>query len=342
MTASKKLRIASLLLSLSLSAAALGSCSKADNKNNDNNNNGDSAKSNYTLSMGVVLSTDRTAKGSAQCVSTVAAVITDKDSKIVDCYIDCAQNKMDISDGTVKTGQEYKTKNELGSDYGLAEASSIGKEWYEQAKYFAEHIKGMDEKKVSGIGVGDGGQATEVDLSSGCTIDISDMKKAVLKALSSDDAAVKLTSDKAPELKVSVTTYDSSSKSATEDSGGIAAMYTDFCALAVTDGRIDGAVVDSAEPKIAFNKSGEPRDITYDGTKLEQEEDYGMLIASTIGKEWYEQSEFFCNYIKGMSADEVSAIATGSDGKPDEADLLSGCTISVDKYIKAVVKALRG
>lgn len=341
MTLSKRTRIISLLLATVVAALSMSACAKKEGGGSGSDGDGDE-KSNYTMSMGVVLSTDRTSKGSAQCVSTVAAVITDKDSRIVDCSIDCAQNKMDISAGTVETGQAYKTKREQGADYGLADASGIGKEWYEQASFFAEYVKGMDEKKVSGIDIGDGGEALGADLKAGCTIDISDMKKALLKALQSGDASVSISSDKEPTLKLAMQTYDTSSKSATENSSGIAAMYTDFCAVAETDGRIDGAIIDSAEPKIAFNKSGEPGEITYSGTKLEQGKDYGMLIASTIGKEWYEQIEFFCSHIKGMSADEVAAISVKKDGKTDDETLISGCTVSVDKYIKAVTKAMRG
>lgn len=334
MSFTKETRIFSLIFSLIFIVSSMSACSKGKDKN-DGGDTGGGDKENYTLSMGIVLSTDSTKKGSAESTSTVAAVILDKDSKIIECKIDCAQNKMNIADGTVKTGQEYKTKDELGDDYGLKDASSIGKEWDDQVDFFEDYVEGMDRSGV------DAASSDDADLSAGCTIDISDMKKALLKAMDNKDTASVFTSDAEPDLCLSVVTYDTSSKSATENSSGIAAMYTDFCALAVTDGRIDGAVIDSAEPKITFDKSGEAENITFAGTKLEQGKDYGMLAASGIDKEWYEQAAFFCDHIKGMNADEVAAIAVNSNGKAESADLSAGCTVAVDKYIKSVTKAFK-
>ena len=80
----------------------------------------------------------------------------------------------------------------------------------------------------------------------------------------------------------------------------------------------------------------------YSGTKRELGNDYGMKAASKIGKEWYEQQEYFCNYIKDMTEDEVDAVSTDADGKPKEADLLSGCTVAVKDYITAVKTAMKG
>ncbi len=340
MILSKKVRFISLVAAVAVSALALSSCSK-NKENGDNSHKGDESKTSYTLSIGIELSTDSTSKGKAQVDATFAAVILDKDMRILDCYIDCAQNKMSLDDGTVETGGEYKTKMERGDEYGMEDASPIGEEWDDQAEFFADYVKGMNADEVNAIAIGNGGAAEDADLKAGCTIDVTDMKKALVKAVSDKKGAAVFTSDTAPELKVAAITYDTSSKSATENSGGAAAMYTDFCAAAVTNGRIDGAVIDTVEPKITFDKTGAIEDITYSGTKQEQGKDYGMSGVSGIGKEWYEQAAAFCDYIKGMTADEVAAIGTGDDGKPTDADLKAGCTVSVDSYIKTVTKALR-
>ncbi len=73
-------------------------------------------------------------------------------------------------------------------------------------------------------------------------------------------------------------------------------------------------------------------------TKNEDGDDYGMKKYSGIGKEWYEQAEHFADYIIGMTADEVSKIAL-NEGKPTDQLILSGCTIGVSDFIKAVVAA---
>ena len=66
--------------------------------------------------------------GLAQVDSTVAAVTVDEDGKIVSCKIDVAQNKVPVNaDGSFDTSLTFKSKQELGTDYGMTPASPIGK-----------------------------------------------------------------------------------------------------------------------------------------------------------------------------------------------------------------------
>ena len=97
---------------------------------------GFAAEAEYTLGMGVSLSTASSKEGNAQVDATVAAVVLDAEGKIVACRVDCAQSKMDVTDGAVDTAKEFKTKMELGPDYGMLVASPIGAEWDAQAKAF--------------------------------------------------------------------------------------------------------------------------------------------------------------------------------------------------------------
>ncbi len=62
-----------------------------------------------------------------------------------------------------------------------------------------------------------------------------------------------------------------------------------------------------------------------------------MKSASGIGKEWYEQIAALENWTKGKTVDEVMAMKTkegeaGHPAVPDEADLTSSVTISVDVF----------
>ena len=74
----------------------------------------------YKLGMGVVLSTASSKENNAQVDATVAAVVLDDAGKIVLCRVDVAQNKMDVTGGAVDTAKTFKTKMELGADYGMA------------------------------------------------------------------------------------------------------------------------------------------------------------------------------------------------------------------------------
>ena len=62
-------------------------------------------------------------------------------------------------------------------------------------------------------------------------------------------------------------------------------------------------------------------------TKNELGDEYGMKKASSIQKEWNEQAAAFAQYCLGKTADEITGIAAGEDGKPADADLAAGCTM---------------
>lgn len=309
------------------------------------------AEKNYSLGLGVVVSTASSKTGTAQVDATFAAVILDKDGKIVDCKLDVAQNKCTTTDGLLPTEAiTFKTNGEKKEEYGMKDHSSINKEWYEQAEAFAEFVAGMTATEVASITttVNDAGYkvATNETLLAGCTIDISDFIKAVTKAC--EDA--KNYTFRASEYKLGIaanTTLDSSSTSATEETDGSANIYTSFCAAAVDkDGKVLAAIVDMIQPKITFNTAGE---ITSDTTaevltKRERGDDYGMKDASSIKKEWYEQAATFENYIKGKTATDVISIATtvNDEGKKVPADetLAASCTISLSDLQAVVAKAI--
>ena len=71
-----------------------------------------------------------------------------------------------------------KTKLELGEDYGMRGASALGKEWYEHSEGFCDALKGKTRTEIAGLSGGD------ADLKALCTIDITDLQKAALDALS--------------------------------------------------------------------------------------------------------------------------------------------------------------
>ncbi|NLP35538.1 MAG: hypothetical protein GX359_10190 [Clostridiales bacterium] len=121
--------------------------------------------------------------GLAQAYTHYAAVSLDKDSKITSSIIDASQGNVNFSvEGKVTViAEEIQTKNELGDGYGMKGASPIGKEWFEQAKAFADYITGKKVADVSGIAL-DGGKATDEDLTSSVTVTITDFIGAVERA----------------------------------------------------------------------------------------------------------------------------------------------------------------
>ena len=123
--------------------------------------------------------------GLAQVDSTVAAVTVDEDGKIVSCKIDVAQNKVPVNaDGSFDTSLTFKSKQELGTDYGMTPASPIGKEWNEQADAFAAYVVGKTAAEVEAIGVVGEHSAPDVaDLAASCTMNVVAFIDAVGRAM---------------------------------------------------------------------------------------------------------------------------------------------------------------
>ena len=175
--------------------------------------------SEYTLGMGTVVALDGSTQGAAKQTATIAAVILDDSGKVVKCVIDVADTKLDVTDGNVTTGNTYLTKNELGNDYGMKTYSGIGKEWFEQADAFADFCVGKTADQIEKIEVGDNGKATDADLLSGCTMGVSDIKAAVIKAVN-DKSAKKYSSAETADLSLAVIVDDSASAPATAEAEG--------------------------------------------------------------------------------------------------------------------------
>ncbi|MEG1417985.1 MAG: hypothetical protein RSC55_05080, partial [Oscillospiraceae bacterium] len=70
---------------------------------------------------------------------------------------------------------------ELGTAYGLSKASSIGKDWNEQAASFAAYATGKTLDEVKGIALKEGVPA-DADLMSSVTIHVADFITLIEKA----------------------------------------------------------------------------------------------------------------------------------------------------------------
>lgn len=136
---------------------------------------------NSTDSLGLAVSTkisgskEATAEeaGLAEAYSTYAVVTKDSSGKITGSYIDMTQGKVNFDTKGVITSDltvETQTKQELGDAYGMKKASSIGKEWFEQANAFSDYVKGKNIEEIKGIAVDEAGLAADADLVSSVTL----------------------------------------------------------------------------------------------------------------------------------------------------------------------------
>lgn len=283
-------------------------------------------------------------EGIAQADVTIAAVTVDAEGKIAACRIDIAQTKIYFGkDGTIFSdlAAEYPSKQELGDSYGMKAASSIEKEWNEQADAFAAYCVGKTADEVTGIAVTDEGTAADTDLAASCTMHIGGFQSAVAKAVNNATAVGAADGDL---LGLGVTTNIAKSAAATKEVAGVAQAYTTISVVTVNgEGKITSAIIDAVQANINFDVNGKIiSDLTAEvSSKNELGDSYGMKSASSIGKEWNEQAAAYAAYAAGKTIDEVNGTAV-AEGVPSDADLAASVTIHIGDFNTVLTKAVNG
>lgn len=299
----------------------------------------------YTLGMGVVLSTDSSKENNAQVDATVAVVALDAEGKIVACRLDCAQSKMDITGGAVDAAKAFQTKMELGDAYGMVAYGAAIAEWDAQAKAFEEYVVGMTGTEVAALELQEhNGHQISVDdaLLAGCTMDITDFMAAIEKACN-DAWAVKFSTADAFTLGVAAMTEATDSVAATAEANGSVNMYSYFGAAAVgADGKILAALNDATQPKITIDVNGAIVEAVFNGTKRELGDNYNMVKFGNAIAEWDAQSAAFSQFVTGMTAAELSGMETkehnGHQVTVDET-LWASCTMDITSMRDVIAQA---
>ncbi len=339
-------KIFSLVLAALIAAAMLAGC-KSDNGTGGNTETpgnvggtDKSVKTGLAISTSIGKSTDAGEEGLAQADSVAVAVMIDAEGTIISCVIDSAQSKVNFnSEGklTTPTDTEFNTKNELGDEYGMKKASTIGKEWNEQAAALASYVQGKTVDEVRSIAVDETRHPTGDDLKSSVTISIGPYIDMIEKAV---ENAKDLGAKDSDVLKLGITTNMGHSADAGSEPG-LAEIYSTYVA-ATTDaqGKITSCIIDASQSKINFDSSGKiTSDLSFTPpTKNELGDEYGMKKASSIGKEWNEQAEAFAQYVTGKTLSEVQSIAVNENQAPTEADLSASVTIGIADFQEALAK----
>ena len=112
---------------------------------------------------------------------TLAALTVDSNGRVTSAIGDMTQPQLTVSaDGTVSGPEEpVYTKNEQGDKYGMREASTLHKEWYEHAEGYCSTLKGKTMAEIAAQPT----DGSDADLKALCTISVTDLQKAVLKAM---------------------------------------------------------------------------------------------------------------------------------------------------------------
>lgn len=282
------------------------------------------------------------ADGKAQTDSTIVAVLVDEDGVIVDCILDIAQTKIAFTAAgeVLNKDAEVLSKRQLGDDYGMSAAATKG-EWYVQAQGFCDYVIGKTAAEVAGIAVDETGHATDEALLATTTVKVGTYINAVVSAC---DAAESLGSQSGDKLGLGVSTTISGSSDATAEADGTCYAYTHYCAVTVNaDQQVTAAIVDATQSKININAEGVITTDLEASTVVSKDvigDDYGLIAASGIGMEWYEQAAGFCAYINGMSADEISGIAIDETGHAVDEALLATTTVHISDFVKVASEAI--
>ena len=282
--------------------------------------------------------------GLAQANVDIYAVTINSEGVIVDCKIDAIQCKTEFdASGALVTeiGANNPSKMELGDEYAMRGASGIGREWFEQVEALEAYCIGKTPEEIAGIALDGDGKATDADLIAGITMPLGDFIDGVVSAC--NNARVN-GSQEGDTLYLHSDSYLSdSSASASADGDGVAQNDTTAGAYTISaDGIITDIDFDCVQTKINFNASGELT--TAEGaswtTKTDLEYDYNMAGYSPIGKEWFEQTEFFEDYCRGKTVSEIAGISIDPESShPTEADLITGCTMNVNSFIAVLEKS---
>ena len=320
-------------------------------------NKGDS----YKLGMGVysyvkeAANADGDTNGKGEVVTTVAAVILNSDDVIIDCTIDVADSTVEwTSAGTAVEAGEFKTKLELGADYGMAaygtdvNGDGIVKEWYEQIDAFCATVVTKKLDEVKALVAEDGYYGVEEVVSAGCTIGVSDYVKAIEKAVANAaDCEFEGKDNGHNGLQIGIVTV-ADGVDATEEAGGTYEVVSTVSAVVLnTDNTVLASASDAIQVDFAFDLAGASETDTEAelSTKKEAGENYGMATYGTdlngdgVVKEWNEQAAAFDAACEGKTASEISALVAEDGYYGVEELATAGCTIGVSDLVKATVKA---
>lgn len=333
-------KLVSLVMSLTLAVALFAGCGST--AETSTKAQGDAVKTGLSVISSIAKSKDAGEKdGLAQIDSTIVAVTVDNDGKIVKCAIDAAQTKINFSAaGKIVTDKNtaFKSKQELGEEYGMKKASKIGKEWKDQADAFAKYTVGKTVAELKGIKVNEEGVATDKEITASVTVHITDFISAIEKAVAS---AQDLGAKAGDKLGLGVSTSISKSADVGEKPG-LAQAYSNYTATTFgADGKITSCVIDASQSNVNFSKEGK---VTSDlkaalKTKNELGAEYGMKKASKIGKEWNEQASAFAKFVAGKTVAEVKGIAINGDGAPTVSELTSSVTVHITDFTAIIEKA---
>lgn len=285
-------KIVSLILIAVLSCLMLAACTPVETEND------------YSLALAV----DTAVNAAGKVTNTAAAIVFDKDGKIVSARFDSADLTPTAVGGVIVAVPTVATKVELGDAYTGMPAGS----WAKQTKAFEDAIVGKTAEEAANL---------DMTLVSGCTMQatVPTFKALITKAANGTKLAFKAGADISLGLAIA------------EKSVAAGKVQADYAATVLEGGKIVACTIDSNEVAFTVNEDDTITAGEYKGTKNEQGDNYMMQAGN-----WAKQARAFADAVIGKNADELAAFEPVSD-----ALAAAGCTMqnTTAGYKAAIIKA---
>lgn len=278
--------------------------------------------------------------GKFSFTTTFAVLAVDQDGKIVKLKLDAVKPETTFNKEGVITPieKDILSKVTLKEEYGMAKASPIKAELYTQLEALENYAVGKTIPELLATPQKDG-KFTSEELTSSVTITVSDYLKAIEKAAANlkDVANV----DKIGLGQVTTTSV----KEADDEKNASFAVNSNLAFVAVdAEGKLVYVNFDVAQSSAGLKKDMTTTVTEEVKTKKEKGAEYGMLKASAIGKEWFEQAEALETYVLGKTVDVAAAmelVEVNNHHVPAIEELKTSVTIGVDKHLVSLVEATK-
>lgn len=122
--------------------------------------------------------------------------------------------------------------------------------------------------------------------------------------------------------------------------GRLSVNVTTATVMLDTDGKFISVVFDVAQNNPNFDVTGVVTNAEPELTKKEKGANYGMIGASTIGKEWYQQVEALEAWLVGKTLAEAKALPVVEGRVAESEDLRSSVSIRVGEFMTVLEKAV--
>ncbi len=317
-----------ILMMLALVLVLTG-CGSANTNNPDEGTNTDTT---VTLKAGVGSFTTVSGKdvadgaGSAEVVTTYAAVVVDNEGVIKYVHFDTAQNTAAI-DAEGKVALEASaTKRELGEEYGMSKWANTN-EWDKQIAHLESTLIGKNIADAVAMELDGSNKSVDADVLSGCTIGLNEF----VMALSAANENLTEVAAAAKAYAGSETTV--SSKDVVDGAGSAEVVTTYALALTDAEDKVVFAYFDSVQNTASIDGEGKVT-IAVNASKKTLGEEYGMSKWANTN-EWDKQVAHLESTLVGKTVAEFTGAAL-EGGKSLDADVLSGCTIGVSEFVAAL------